>query len=108
MTGVGGFLMECIATFAVVYTFYAARDPSNRVTGPIAVGFIYGANVALTNPFTGGFMNPARSFGPATVTGDFRNHWVYWVGPLLGGSIAGLVYESCMGEPTGPTSDSIV
>ena len=37
-------------------------------------------------------MNPARKFGPALVTGHWNNHLVYWVGPLLGGALAGLIY----------------
>ena len=38
-------------------------------------------------------MNPARSLGPALMTGATANHWVYWVGPLLGGLAAGLIYQ---------------
>lgn len=38
-------------------------------------------------------MNPARSFGPAMVTWSWENHWVYWVGPVLGGVTAATLYE---------------
>jgi glycerol uptake facilitator-like aquaporin len=37
-------------------------------------------------------MNPARVFGPALASGHWNNHFVYWIGPLLGGALAGLVY----------------
>lgn len=39
--------------------------------------------------FTGGSLNPARSFGPAVASAQFSGyHWIYWVGPLLGAAIA--------------------
>ncbi|XP_036004001.1 LOW QUALITY PROTEIN: aquaporin-1 [Fundulus heteroclitus] len=44
-------------------------------------------------PATGCGMNPARSFGPAAVTLDFRNHWVFWVGPILGACVAALLND---------------
>jgi glycerol uptake facilitator-like aquaporin len=42
---------------------------------------------------TGGAMNPARAFGPALVANSWNAHLVYWVGPILGASLAALVYE---------------
>lgn len=97
--GVGaiqGVVFEIIITFALVYTVYAtAADPKKGSLGtiaPIAIGFIVGANILAAGPFSGGSMNPARSFGPAVAAGDFAGHWIYWVGPLIGGGGAGLVY----------------
>jgi aquaporin TIP len=97
--GVGaieGVVMEIIITFALVYTVYAtAADPKKGSLGtiaPIAIGFIVGANILAAGPFSGGSMNPARSFGPAVASGDFSGHWIYWVGPLIGGGLAGVVY----------------
>ncbi|CAN1353518.1 Probable aquaporin TIP-type [Linum perenne] len=60
---------------------------------PLAIGFIVGANILVGGAFSGASMNPAVSFGPALVSWSWGNHWVYWVGPLIGGGIAGLVYE---------------
>ncbi|KAF2564745.1 hypothetical protein F2Q70_00016304 [Brassica cretica] len=91
-----GVVMEIIITFALVYTVYAtAADPKKGSLGtiaPLAIGLIVGANILAAGPFSGGSMNPARSFGPAVAAGDFSGHWVYWVGPLIGGGLAGLIY----------------
>ncbi|KAF5741665.1 aquaporin TIP2-1 [Tripterygium wilfordii] len=97
--GVGaveGVVMEIVITFALVYTVYAtAADPKKGSLGtiaPLAIGLIVGANILAAGPFSGGSMNPARSFGPAVATGDFHDNWIYWVGPLIGGGLAGLIY----------------
>ncbi|HZQ45427.1 MAG TPA: aquaporin [Verrucomicrobiae bacterium] len=37
-------------------------------------------------------MNPARTFGPALASHHWNNHYVYWVGPMIGGALAGLIY----------------
>lgn len=96
LSEIQGVVFEIIITFALVYTVYAtAADPKKGSLGtiaPIAIGFIVGANILAAGPFSGGSMNPARSFGPAVASGNFSGNWVYWVGPLIGGGLAGLIY----------------
>lgn len=99
-SGVGAWnavVFEIVMTFGLVYTVYAtALDPKKGSLGtiaPIAIGFIVGANILAGGAFDGASMNPAVSFGPALVSWSWDNHWVYWVGPLIGGGLAGIVYE---------------
>ncbi|KDP43963.1 hypothetical protein JCGZ_05430 [Jatropha curcas] len=91
-------VFEIVMTFGLVYTVYAtAIDPRKGQLGtiaPIAIGFIVGANVLAGGAFEGASMNPAVSFGPALVSWDWTHHWVYWAGPLIGGGLAGLIYET--------------
>ncbi|KAF5187607.1 Aquaporin tip1, partial [Thalictrum thalictroides] len=90
-------VLEIVMTFGLVYTVYAtAIDPKrgSLVTiAPLAIGLIVGANILVGGAFDGASMNPAVSFGPALISWNWNNHWVYWVGPLIGGGLAGLVYE---------------
>lgn len=39
------------------------------------------------------YLNPARSLGPSFVMNKWDNHWVYWIGPVVGGMVSGLIYE---------------
>ncbi|XP_030517245.1 aquaporin TIP1-3-like [Rhodamnia argentea] len=93
-----GLVFEIVMTFGLVYTVYAtAVDPKKGNVGtvaPIAIGFIVGANILAGGAFDGASMNPAVSFGPAVVSWSWTNHWVYWVGPLIGAGIAAIVYDN--------------
>ncbi|KAJ4752543.1 Aquaporin TIP4-1 [Rhynchospora pubera] len=99
-----GILMEIVLTFSLLFTVYATIvDPKKRVTGglgPVLVGLVVGANILAGGPFSGASMNPARSFGPALAAWNWTDHWVYWVGPLIGGSLAGFVYENVFTVPS--------
>lgn len=104
-------VMEIVMTFALVYTVYAtAVDPKRGTLGtiaPIAIGFIVGANILAGGAFTGGCMNPARAFGPALVSWTWKSHWVYWVGPLIGGALGGIIYDLFISSHDHPTHEPL-
>jgi aquaporin Z len=87
--------LEFIATFFLVFVvFGTAVDPRAPKVGGFAIGLTVAADILAIGPLTGASMNPARSFGPAVVTGVFEGQAVYWIGPLLGGVVAAWVYDT--------------
>ncbi|HEX5437676.1 MAG TPA: aquaporin [Gemmatimonadaceae bacterium] len=88
------YLLEAVTTFFLVFVvFGTAVDPHAPKVGGFAIGLTLTADILAIGPLTGGSMNPAGSFGPAVATGDYADQLVYWVGPLLGGIAAALIYE---------------
>jgi aquaporin NIP len=63
----------------------------------IAIGGTIGLDALFGGPVTGASMNPARSFGPALVSGEWRDFWVYVVGPVAGAAIGALAYQLIRG-----------
>ena len=90
-----GLLLEVALTFALVFVVFAtAIDPKGpRHLAPVAIGLVIMADHFIGVPMTGASMNPARSFGPAVVANIWTDHWIYWLGPLIGAALAALVYE---------------
>jgi MIP family channel proteins len=85
---------EAIATFFLVFAvFGTAVDPHSPKVGGFAIGLTVTADILAIGPLTGGSMNPARSLGPAVASGIFEGQIVYWVGPILGGIAAALIYD---------------
>src|SRR5215472_16937200 len=97
-------VLEFIATFFLVFVvFGTAVDPQAPKVGGFAIGITVAADILAIGPLTGGSMNPARSFGPAVASGIFEGQAVYWIGPILGGIVAALVYEALfIPHPTEP------
>lgn len=89
-----GLVVEIILTFVLVFTIFAvAMDPKGMGNlAPIAIGFAILIDHFVGVPLTGASMNPARSFGPALIANEWDDHWIYWLGPLIGGGAAGLIY----------------
>src|SRR6478609_7939514 len=90
-----GIFAEAIATFFLVFAvFGTAVDPHAPKVGGFAIGLTVTADILAIGTRTGASMNPARSFGPAVVSGVFEGQAVYWIGPIIGGIAAALLYDS--------------
>jgi len=89
------FLAEVILTFFLVFVIFGVAV--HRKAPPGWAGFAIGMTVALDHfagvPISGASMNPARTFGPALVAMNWNAHAIYWIGPILGGIIAALIYQ---------------
>jgi aquaporin Z len=90
-----GVLIEAVLTFFLVFTVFAAAIDDRGVFKAIAglsIGFVLIFDILMGGLLTGASMNPARSFGPALVAGKWTDFWVYLIGPVTGGIIAGALY----------------
>ena len=80
----GEFVMTSILAFTV-WSVAVHKGPEQK-WAPVSIASVVTTSVLILGPITGNSLNPARSFGPALVTGRFfSDHWVFWVGPMLGG-----------------------
>jgi MIP family channel proteins len=92
-TGIQGIGIEAVLTFFLVFVvFGSAVDARAPKIGGLAIGLTVALDILFGGPYTGAAMNPARTFGPAIIGQQWDHHYVYWIGPLLGGTVAGLVY----------------
>jgi MIP family channel proteins len=90
-------VLEAVTTFFLVLVVFAtAVDEKGafRAIAGFGIGLTISLGIIVAGPFTGAALNPARSFGPALASSHWANWGVYWVGPLAGGFIAGLLYDS--------------
>lgn len=95
------FVWEAVMTFFLVFVVTSVATDM-RAVGSVA-GLAIGGTVVLGalvgGPISGASMNPARSFGPALVAGDFNSLWIYLAAPIIGGIVAALVYAFLRESP---------
>jgi MIP family channel proteins len=90
----GAVALEMIGTFFLVWVIFGtAVDPDAPRVGGFAIGLTLTAVILVIGPLTGSSLNPARSFGPAVASGIFEAQAVFWIGPIMGALIAGILYD---------------
>ncbi|KAJ3138808.1 hypothetical protein HK100_012204 [Physocladia obscura] len=89
------FFLEVILTFGLVLTVLFLAVEKSKITfyAPMMIGvYVFVAHL-IAIPYTNTSINPARSFGASIVAGIWNYHWIFWIAPLLGGAIAGVIYR---------------
>jgi MIP family channel proteins len=90
-------LIEGVLTlFLVSAVFGTAVSPEAPKIGGFGIGTVLLFDILLGGPLTGAAMNPARAFGPALIGNDWHGHAAYWIGPLLGAAVAGLLWSKVL------------
>ncbi|KAF2853588.1 aquaporin-like protein [Plenodomus tracheiphilus IPT5] len=93
---VQGFFIEMVLTAELVFTIFMLAKEKHKATfiAPVGIGLALFIGELVGVYYTGGSLNPARSFGPCVVAGVWdKEHWIYWVGPLAGAIFAVAFYQ---------------
>jgi glycerol uptake facilitator protein len=95
-----GILMEFIVSFLLILTIYGTLIDRRAPAGfaGVAIGLVVLFGTLIGGTVSGGAMNPVRVFGPAIASGHFVHHYIWWIGPILGGIAAGFVYDKLFSE----------
>jgi glycerol uptake facilitator-like aquaporin len=100
-----GMVVEGIGTFFLVWVIVgvAVNPEAMKDWAALAIGGALGMAVMVIGPLTGAGLNPARSFGPALVAGEFGGAGtfllVYVLAPVLGALAAALLYANVLTAP---------
>ena len=90
---------EIVTTFFLVFVvFGTAVDKRAPKVAGLFIGLTVALDILAIGPISGAAMNPARHLGPALLGGGLSHTWLYWLGPLVGGGLAALVYARGLEE----------
>ena len=101
---VAGFLMEVVMTMMFLFIIMGAtHGKAPAGFAPLAIGLALVMIDLVSIPVTNTSVNPARSTGPALFVGGWAlaQLWLFWVAPLIGGALGGVIYRWLSDEPAG-------
>ena len=98
--------IETLLTAVLMFVIVSVATDTRAVgeLAAVAIGGTVALDALWGGPISGASMNPARSFGPALVTGVWQAHWLYWVGPIAGAILGATLYQllRLRADPKGP------
>ena len=96
-------VLEMVLTFFLMFVIMAVATDDRAVgqAAALAIGGTVLLDAMIGGPISGASMNPARSLGPALVSGTLSHLWVYIAGPILGAVLGAFAYELARGEEPG-------
>ena len=100
------FLLEMLMTAVFIWVILGVTDARNEFQafmGPLAIGLALAMIHLASIPVTNTSVNPARSTGPALFVGGWAitQLWLFWLAPLIGGALGGVIYRWLSDEPEG-------
>lgn len=97
-------VLEAVLTFFLMFVIMAVATDYRAVgqAAALAIGGVILLDAMFGGPISGASMNPARSFGPALVSGTWDHYWVYVLGPFAGATVGAFAYEVVRGERPEP------
>jgi aquaporin NIP len=89
------FVLEFILTFLLMLVIINVAQGSKEqgMFAGLAIGAVVLFEAMFAGPISGASMNPARSFGPALISGHFEHLWIYMTAPILGAFSAIIIYQ---------------
>ena len=84
-------VLEAMLTFFWGLAVFAGLRNQNRMAMGFLVGGAVAVGILVGGILTGAAMNPVRAFGPALVSGQWSFQMIYWIGPMMGGALAGVI-----------------
>jgi len=106
-----GYVFEFIVTTILIFTVFGTavdKDAEGNIKSlaPVPIGMALVAGVTIAFGFTGGSLNPARSFGPALVNHYWHAHYIYWFGPITAAILVALFYRFVLSTKPGGENDA--
>ncbi|MGD9727125.1 MAG: MIP family channel protein [Candidatus Melainabacteria bacterium] len=87
--------LEFLLSFLLMFVIMSVATGTKEVgqMAGLAIGLTVGLEAIFAGPICGASMNPARSFGPALVSLNLDHNWIYWLGPIIGACLGGIVFN---------------